>query len=109
MTAAAASAKFPPNTDFRVSITNAPGAESYPISSFTWLLVRPEDRMRPRPGAKNFLEWMLTERRSRWPPSCITLRCPPVVAVEQSSLRENHDLECQDRAATAPAIALTLT
>jgi len=25
--------------DFRVSITNAPGANSYPISSFTWLLV----------------------------------------------------------------------
>ena len=25
--------------DYRVSITNAPGADSYPISSFTWLLI----------------------------------------------------------------------
>jgi phosphate transport system substrate-binding protein len=25
--------------DYRVSITNAPGASSYPISSFTWLLI----------------------------------------------------------------------
>ena len=35
VTAAAASARFPANTDFRVSITNAPGAAAYPISSFT--------------------------------------------------------------------------
>jgi len=27
------------NTDFRVSITNSSGAQAYPISSFTWLLV----------------------------------------------------------------------
>jgi len=38
VTEAAASMKQMP-ADFRVSITNAPGADSYPISSFTWLLV----------------------------------------------------------------------
>lgn len=38
VTAAAASVKDMP-ADFRVSITNAPGAHAYPISSFTWLLV----------------------------------------------------------------------
>ena len=36
--AAAAAAKTMP-ADYRVSITNAPGADSYPISSFTWLLI----------------------------------------------------------------------
>ncbi len=36
-TAAAASAKMP--ADFRVSITNAPGKDAYPIASFTWLLI----------------------------------------------------------------------
>src|SRR5215210_4598635 len=41
--AAAAGAKLEPATDFRVSITNAAGPETYPISSFTWLLVRKED------------------------------------------------------------------
>ena len=44
VTSAAASARFSANTDFRVSITNAPGKDSYPISSFTWLLVRPIGR-----------------------------------------------------------------
>jgi phosphate transport system substrate-binding protein len=41
VTAAAAGAAkaLPANTDFRVSIVNAPGAAAYPISSFTWLLV----------------------------------------------------------------------
>ncbi|HEY7234855.1 MAG TPA: phosphate ABC transporter substrate-binding protein PstS [Gemmatimonadaceae bacterium] len=41
VTAAAAGAAkaLPANTDFRVSIVNAPGREAYPISSFTWILV----------------------------------------------------------------------
>src|SRR6476661_9791810 len=40
-TAAAAgiSAKLSANTDFRISIVNAPGKGAYPISSFTWLLI----------------------------------------------------------------------
>jgi len=38
VTEAAASVKVLP-ADYRVSITNAPGATAYPISSFTWLLV----------------------------------------------------------------------
>jgi phosphate transport system substrate-binding protein len=38
VTAAAASIKQMPS-DYRVSITNAPGATAYPISSFTYLLV----------------------------------------------------------------------
>jgi phosphate transport system substrate-binding protein len=38
VTEAAASVKSMP-ADYRVSITNAPGANSYPISSFTYLLV----------------------------------------------------------------------
>jgi len=37
VTAAAAGAKIP--ADYRVSITNAPGANAYPISSFTYLLI----------------------------------------------------------------------
>ena len=57
--AAAASLKNMPD-DFRVSITNAPGKDSYPISTFTWLLVPVEWK----DGAKgkvmvDFLNWML--------------------------------------------------
>jgi len=38
VTAAAASVKTMP-ADYRISITNAPGEDSYPISSFTYLLI----------------------------------------------------------------------
>jgi phosphate transport system substrate-binding protein len=62
VTAAAASATFAPDTDFRVSITDAPGADAYPISSFTWLLVKPDmpDEAKAR-SLKAFLEWMITD------------------------------------------------
>jgi phosphate transport system substrate-binding protein len=61
VSAAAASAKFAKDTDFRVSITNAPGADAYPISSFTWLLIRPDNRDVAKGKAiKDFLSWMVT-------------------------------------------------
>ena len=61
VTNAAASAKFEKNTDFRVSITNAPGKDAYPISSFTWLLIRPDMADGAKAKAiKSFLEWMIT-------------------------------------------------
>ncbi len=66
VTAAAASAKFDAKTDFRVSITNAPGAESYPISSFTWLLVRPDTKDPVKAKAlKTFLDWMITDEAQK--------------------------------------------
>src|SRR5947209_14905884 len=61
VTAAAASVKDMPD-DFRVSITNAPGKEAYPISSFTWLLVPSKNPDAAKAKAiKGFLEWMLTD------------------------------------------------
>ncbi len=60
VTAAAASSKEMPD-DFRVSITNAPGAASYPISTFTWLLIpRQFKDATKREAIKGFLAWMLT-------------------------------------------------
>ncbi len=59
-TAAAGTVDFPADTDFRMSITNPPGAEAYPIASFTWLLVRPDAPDAAKAKAmKDFLEWMV--------------------------------------------------
>jgi phosphate transport system substrate-binding protein len=49
-------------SDFRLSITNAPGEKAYPIASFTWLLV-PEkfaDKNKLK-AMKDFLGWILTD------------------------------------------------
>ena len=61
VTAAAASAPKMP-ADFRVSITNAPGKDAYPISSFTWLLI-PSQSKDPAKGKilADFLNWMTTD------------------------------------------------
>lgn len=64
VTAAAAGAAkaLPANTDYRISIVDAPGADSYPISSFTWILVYQQQKDAVK-GKKlvDFLNWALTE------------------------------------------------
>jgi len=64
VTAAAAGAakSLPANTDYRISIVDAPGADSYPISSFTWILAY-KNQTDPTKGKKlvDFLNWALTD------------------------------------------------
>ncbi len=64
VTAAAASAPKMP-ADFRVSITNAPGKDAYPISSFTWMLI-PAHSKDPAKGKilADFLNWMVSDGQS---------------------------------------------
>lgn len=62
VTAAAAGAAKAMPDDFRVSITNAPGATAYPISSFTWLLIPSQFQdAAKRDAIKAFLGWMLAD------------------------------------------------
>jgi phosphate transport system substrate-binding protein len=62
VTAAASGAAQNMPDDFRVSITNAPGKDAYPISSFTWLLI-PEkiQDAGKRKIITDFLTWMLND------------------------------------------------
>jgi phosphate transport system substrate-binding protein len=62
VTAAAAEAAKTMPEDFRVSITNAPGKNAYPISSFTWLLI-PSTISDPakRSAITGVLKWMLAD------------------------------------------------
>ncbi len=60
ITAAADGIEMP--ADFRVSITNPPGENAYPVASFTWLLVPEEiEDATTRETLVAFLNWMLTE------------------------------------------------
>jgi phosphate transport system substrate-binding protein len=61
VTAAAASAPKMP-ADFRVSITNAPGKDAYPISSFTWLLIPAQSKDAAKGKIiADFLNWMVND------------------------------------------------
>ena len=80
VTQAAASAQFEKTTDFRVSITNAPGEGAYPISSFTWLLVRPDQKdVEKAKAMKGFLEWMVTPEAQAMASQLVYAPLPPKV------------------------------
>lgn len=87
VTAAAASQAKAMSTDYRVSITNAPGAASYPISSFTYLLL-PKQFADPAKGAavKSFLTWMLEHGESEASSLYYAPLPAPVVALERKTI-----------------------
>jgi phosphate transport system substrate-binding protein len=89
VTAAATGAAGQMPADFRVSITNAPGADSYPISSFTWLLLyeEPQDKDQGR-QMRDFLRWALTDGQ-KFAAALGYSRLPqPVVEMELKALEQ---------------------
>ncbi|HYM77278.1 MAG TPA: phosphate ABC transporter substrate-binding protein PstS [Candidatus Dormibacteraeota bacterium] len=88
VSAAAASApKMPP--DFRVSITNAPGKDAYPISSFTWLLI-PVPSKDPAKGKiiNDFLNWMVTDGQKMTADLAYAPLPDNVVAKEKEAIKQ---------------------
>ena len=85
--AAAGAAKAMP-ADFRVSITNAPGANAYPISSFTWMLFyeNPRDKARARIMV-DFFKWALTDGQKYCPELGYAPLPREVVALELEALK----------------------
>ena len=68
VTAAAAGAMktMAPTTDFRVSITDADGADAYPISSFTWMLIHKDyDDATKAKAIVQYTWWGLTTGQAR--------------------------------------------
>ena len=85
VTAAAAGATMP--DDFRVSITNANGANAYPIASFTWMLLyqQPSDKARSA-AMVEFVKWALTDGQKFAPGLGYAPLPQPVVAKEMQAL-----------------------
>jgi phosphate transport system substrate-binding protein len=86
--AAAGAAKSMP-ADFRVSITDAPGKASYPISTFTWLLI--PDKIgdaTKREAIKGFLKWMVTTGQKDAAGMSYASLPAPVAAKEQKQIME---------------------
>jgi phosphate transport system substrate-binding protein len=87
VTAAAASAAGKMPADFRVSITNPPGKDAYPIASFTWLLLyeNPKDKAAARTFV-DFMKWMLTDGQKFAPDLGYAPLPAEVVKLEQAAL-----------------------
>lgn len=87
--AAAAAEDMPP--DFRVSITSPPGADAYPIASFTWLLV-PAHLADATKGKAivDFLQWMLIDGQAMAAPLSYAPLPKEVVSKEQQAIGQIH-------------------
>ena len=85
--AAAVATKNMPK-DFRVSITNAPGKDVYPISSFTWLLLQeaPSDVQRSKTMV-DFVRWAITDGQKFAPELGYAPLPREVVALELEALK----------------------
>ncbi len=89
--AAAAGASKEMPDDFRVSITNAPGNDAYPISSFTWLLIpsKIEDAGKKK-AITDFLRWMMSDGQkfveplayARLPKAVVTKEMEAILQIE---------------------------
>jgi len=91
VTAAAAAASKNMPADYRVSITNAPGAASYPIASFTWLLI-PIQSADPAKGKilNEFLHWMLDHGESEAAGMTYAPLPAPVAARVRQTINQIH-------------------
>jgi phosphate transport system substrate-binding protein len=89
VTAAAAGAAANMPADFRVSITNAPGADAYPIASFTWVLLYedPQDKAQAA-MMKEFMRWALTDGQKMAPELGYASLPPQVVDMEMKALEQ---------------------
>ena len=87
VTAAAASMADQIPADFRVSITDAPGPQAYPISSFTYLLVYQKQSDKAEGTAiVNFLKWAITTGQQYAVPLKYAPLPAAVVAREQAQI-----------------------
>lgn len=89
VTAAAAGAAAQMPADFRVSITNAPGKATYPISSFTWLLLyeNPKDKAMAKTMI-DFVTWALTDGQKYCKDLGYAPLPPNVVQMELAALKK---------------------
>lgn len=87
VTAAAADVATSMPSDFRVSITDAPGATAYPISSFTWLLIpeKIQDAAK-RKALVGFLQWAITKGQNEVESLDYAKLPSQVVAKEQKAI-----------------------
>ncbi len=91
VTAAAAGAAKNMPADYRISITNAPGPDAYPISSFTWLLI-PNPSADPAKGKvlHDFLTWMLDHGQAEAAGLTYAPLPKSVVAMERKTIATIH-------------------
>lgn len=108
VTAAAAGVADNMPEDFRVSITDAPGQDAYPISSFTWMLIPSviADSAK-RTAIMEFLRWGLTKGQDYLEPLSYARLPGAIIAREEKAIDKikltSADTAGRDKATNALA------
>jgi phosphate transport system substrate-binding protein len=88
-TAAAAGAAKDMPADFRVSLTNAPGDDAYPIASFTWLLVYKDQPNEAKGRALVKFLWWAIHQGQKYPSALLYAPLPaPVVKQIEAKIKQ---------------------
>ena len=88
-TAAAAGAAKSMPADFRVSLTNAPGDDAYPIASFTWLLVYRDQANEAKGKALVKFLWWAVHEGQKYPGALLYAPLPaPVVSLIEARIKQ---------------------
>jgi phosphate transport system substrate-binding protein len=88
-TAAAAGAAKSMPADFRVSLTNPPGDDAYPIASFTWLLVYRDQPNETKGRALTKFLWWMSHEGQRYADDLLYAPLPAAVVKQvEAKVRE---------------------
>jgi phosphate transport system substrate-binding protein len=86
LTAACSAVESPSWDKFSASLTNAPGADSYPLTSFSWAYVRTSsENSRRRLALVNLLNWILTKGQQMVPAGYSPLPTPMLANVKSKA------------------------
>jgi len=91
LTAACQAAEAPGWKNFSASLTNASGADAFPITSFSWVYLRPLSSEPVRAAAlADFLDWMYTDGQQYAAQEGYAALPPPLLASLRKKVKDLH-------------------
>jgi len=90
MTAACQAAEAPGWKGFSASLINAPGADAFPITSFSWAYLRPLSEPARAAALSDFLDWMYTDGQQYAAQEGYAALPPPLLAALRKKVKDLH-------------------
>jgi len=90
MTAACEAAEAPGWKGFSASLINAPGADAFPITSFSWAYLRPLSEPDRSAALSDFLDWIYTDGQQYAAQEGYAALPPPLLAALRKKVKDLH-------------------